>query len=85
MFVYDMKHIPTNEALWKEFMDKYSKDFDITCCLLMESFLGMEVEQSDGKIPLHLDRYIRDLVDKYSNFSDKPVCSNPTWVATQPR
>jgi hypothetical protein len=32
----------------------------------MESFLGMEVEQSDGKIPLPLDRYIRDIVEKYS-------------------
>ncbi len=59
--VYDMMHIPTNNVLCKEFMDKYSKDFDITCSVLMESFLGMEVEQSDDNICLHLDKHIKEI------------------------
>jgi hypothetical protein len=53
LFADDMMDIPMNpinSSLWKEFMDKYSKDYDITGGVLMESFLGMEVEQSDDKI-----------------------------------
>ena len=71
LFVDDMMHIPTNESLWKEFIDKYSKDFDITGGMLMDSFLGMEVEQSEGKIRLHLDKYITDIVDEFSKISAK--------------
>ncbi len=54
LFVYDMMHIPTNNALSEEFMDIYSKDFDITGGALVETFLGMDVEQSDDNICLHL-------------------------------
>ena len=86
LFVDDMMHIPTNESLWKEFIDKYSKDFDITGGMLMDSFLGMEVEQSEGKIRLHLDKYITDIVDEFSKFSAKigakPV--RPRSVPSQP-
>ncbi len=82
LFVYDMMHIPTNDSLRKEFMDKYSKDFDITGGTLMESFLGIEVEQSDGEIRLHLDKYIKDIIDEYSLFSSKPV--RPRSVPSQP-
>ena len=65
-------------------MDKYSKDFDITGGTLMESSLGMEVEQSDGEIRLHLDNlnYIKDIIDEYSLFSSKPV--RPRSVPSQP-
>ncbi len=61
LFVDDMMHIPTNDALRRKFMDKYSKDFDITCSVLMESFLSTEVEQLDDNICLHLDKYIRQV------------------------
>ncbi len=82
LFVYDMMHIPTNDALHEEFMDKYSKDFDVTSGVLMETFLGMEVEQSDDNICLHLDKYITDIVDEYSKFSAKTVC--PKNIPSQP-
>jgi hypothetical protein len=39
----------------------------------METFLGMEVEQSDDNIYLHLDKYIKDIVEEYSKFSAKTV------------
>jgi hypothetical protein len=50
LYVDDMMHIPTCDALKQEFMEKYTKDFDITGGGLMETYLGMQVEQSPGKI-----------------------------------
>jgi hypothetical protein len=49
LFVVDMMHnitlhISSCDELKKEFMDKYSKDFEITGGGLMKTFLGMEVE-----------------------------------------
>ena len=73
LFVDDMMHVPTNNALRQEFMDKYSKDFDITGGSIMESFLGMEVEQSRNAIRLHLDKYVHDIVSEYETYADKPV------------
>jgi hypothetical protein len=57
LFVDDVMHIPTCGALKQEFMEKYTKDFNITGGSL-EIYLGMQVEQSPGKIRLHLN-YIR--------------------------
>ncbi len=45
LFVDDMMHIPTCDALKQELMEKYTKDFDITGGGLMETYLGMQVEQ----------------------------------------
>ncbi len=45
LFVDDMMHVPTSDALKHEFMEKYTRDFDITGGGLMETFLGMQVEQ----------------------------------------
>jgi hypothetical protein len=50
LFADDMMHIPTCDALKQEFMEKYTKDFDITAGGLTETFLGMQVEQLPGKI-----------------------------------
>jgi hypothetical protein len=68
LFVDAMMHVPTCERLKKEFMDKYSKDFDITGGGLMETFRGMQVEQSKSTDHLHLvivRNYIRELLDEY--------------------
>ncbi len=46
LFVDDMMHAPTCDRLWKDFLDKTSKVFDITGGDLMETFLSMQVEQS---------------------------------------
>ena len=58
LFVDDMMHIPTCDRLKNEFLELYKKDFDITGGGLMESFLGMEVEQPGEVIRLHPDSYI---------------------------
>jgi hypothetical protein len=34
----------------------------------METFLGMDVDQSGDNICLHLDRYVKDILDEYSAF-----------------
>jgi hypothetical protein len=40
LFVDDMMHAPTSDVFKKEFMDKYTRDFDVTGGGLMETFLG---------------------------------------------
>ncbi len=45
LFVDDMMHVPTCDVHKQEFMAKYTKDFKITGGGLVETFLGMQVEQ----------------------------------------
>ena len=46
LFVDDMMHIYSCNAIKDEFMKLYSKDFEITGGSLMKTFLGMQVEQT---------------------------------------
>jgi hypothetical protein len=62
LFVDDMSTIPTSDHLKEEFMALYSVDFGVTGGDFMKSFLGMEVEQLEGCIKLHLDTYIQELI-----------------------
>ena len=39
----------------------------------METFLGMEVEQSGGVIKLHLDSYIQDVLIEYKDYIKKAL------------
>ncbi len=55
LFVDDLLHIATNNKLKNEIMEKYSRDLNITGGGLMKTFLGMEIEQSNRSIKLHLD------------------------------
>ncbi len=73
LFVDDMMHIPTCDSFWKEFLDKYTKDFDITGGDLTETFLGMQVEQSKKAVCLHLDNYIKELLDEYKAYATKSL------------
>ena len=73
LFVDDMMHVPTCDELKDEFMEKYKKDFDITGGGLMETFLGMEVEQSGGVIKLHLDNYIQEVLSEYKDYIKKAL------------
>ncbi len=59
LFVDGIMHIATNNKLKNELMEKYSMDFNITGEGLMKVFLGMEIEQSNSSIKLHIDHYIR--------------------------
>jgi hypothetical protein len=57
LFVDDMMHIYSSDAMKDESLALYKKDFDITVGTKMETFLGMVVEQSDKSIKIHLDNY----------------------------
>ncbi len=57
LFVDDMMHIYScaSDAIIKdEFMQLYTKDFEITGGHQMKTFLGMQVEQSDQDSPRSL-------------------------------
>ena len=78
LFVDDMMHVPTCDKLKQEFLDKYTKDFDITGGGLMETFLGMQVEQSRKQIRLHLDNYIQELLDENKAYATKSLHAKQT-------
>ncbi len=65
LFVDDMAHASTSEKLKPQFIKEYKKEFYITCEDIMTSFLGMEVEQDEKSIKLHLDTYVQDMLDEY--------------------
>ena len=65
VFVDDFATIPTSQRLKEEFETLYAKDFEVTGGGEMTTFLGLEVEQSEEGISLHLDTYIQELVEEY--------------------
>ncbi len=54
-------------------MEKYSKDFNITGGSFMKTFLGMEIEQSNRSIKLHLDHYVCELLNEYKGCIKKSL------------
>jgi hypothetical protein len=84
LFVDDMVHAPTraSKKLKQDFIAEYKGDFQITCDDLMTSFLGMEVEQDQNSIRLHLDTYIQDTLSEYKAAILKFV--KPKQVIMQP-
>ena len=54
-------------------MEKYSRDFNVTGGGLMKTFLGMEIEQSNRSIKLHLDHYIREMLNEYKAYIKKSL------------
>ena len=48
----------------------------------METFLGMQVEQSEDEIRLHLDNYIRETLDDYKAHTKKTL--HPKRTPIQP-
>ena len=73
LFVDDMMHISTSAELKEEFMSKYSKDFKITGGGLMKSFIGIQVEQGNKKIKLHLDHYVQEMLTEYKGYIKKSL------------
>jgi hypothetical protein len=73
LFVDDMMHVPTCDKLRDEFLTLYQKDFEITGGGLMETFLGMEVEQPGKVIKLHLDSYIQEVLKDYKEYIQKSL------------
>ena len=48
----------------------------------MTSFLGMEVEQEDGCIKLHLDTYVKEMIEEYKNYIKRDL--KPKQTPMQP-
>ena len=88
LFVDDMIHAATCEDLKQQFIAEYKGDFEITCEDLMTSFLGMEVEQDQDSIRLHLDTYIKETLDEYKSVVKKLLkpkkvpCSRESFWST---
>ena len=83
IFVDDMKHVPTTQFLLDEFLETYSRDFEITGGhQLMDSFIGLEVEQSQSKISLQLDSYIQETIGVYKDYVKKML--RPKLTPMQP-
>ena len=82
LFVDDMVHASTSEKLKQDFIAEYKGDFQIICDDRMTSFLGMEVEQDQNSIRLHLDTYIQDTLSEYKAAIKKFV--KPKQVPMQP-
>ena len=73
LFVDYMMHISSCDKLRAEFMKKYATDFEITGGGLMKTFLGMEVEQGDAGINLHLDHYVQTVLTEYKDYIKKSL------------
>ncbi len=69
LFVDDMMHIYSCDAIKDGFMQLYSKDFDITVDSQMKTFLGMQVEQASRSIEIHLDQYIKEVMAEYAEYN----------------
>jgi hypothetical protein len=71
-FVDDMAHTSTSTKMLKEYFALYAKDFNFFGDL-MTSFLGLETEQGPGTIKLHLDTYVKEMLDEYKQFIKREV------------
>ncbi len=61
------------DKLRDEFLALYQRDFEITGGGLMETFLGMEVEQPGKGMTLHLDSYIQGVMTEYKEYIKKSL------------
>ncbi len=68
LFVDDMMHTSTSKKMLAQFFKLYAQSFKYTGGDLMNTFVGMEVEQDNGEIGLHLDTYIQEMLDEYKAF-----------------
>ena len=82
LYVDDMIHASTSEALKQQFIKEYTRDFEITLEETMTSFLGLEIEQGPQGIDVHLDTYIQETIDDYGTYFKKPL--KPKKVPMQP-
>jgi hypothetical protein len=64
-----------------EFMQLYSKGFEITGGRQKKTLFGMQVEQTAWSIEIHLDCYIKGFVTEYAEQIRKGIPSRPKKVA----
>ena len=68
LFVDDMQHTSTSQDLMDEFMEAYSRDFEITGGEEMSTFLGLQVAHINSEIHLHMDNYVDTALKEYKSF-----------------
>jgi hypothetical protein len=68
LFVDDMQHTSTSQALMDEFMHAYSRDFEITGGEIMTTFLGLQVDHVNSEIHMHMDHYVETVLNEYKTF-----------------
>jgi hypothetical protein len=84
VFVDDFATIPTSQKLKDQFEALHLADFDVTGGSIMTTFLGLEVEQTDEGTSLHLDTYIKELMEKYQLIHTRNHSSrNVTWTRSE--
>ncbi len=71
-----MMHAPTCDKLHYEFLELYKKDFEITGRGLMETFLGMDMEQLCKVIRPHLHSNIQEVLTEYKAYIKKALRQN---------
>ena len=82
LFVDDMEHTSTSQTLMDEFMQAYSRDFEITGGEVMSSFLGLQVDHVNEEIHLHMDHYVESVLNEYKAFVIKKL--RPKTLPIQP-
>ena len=74
LFVDDMMHIFSCDAMKDEFLALYKKDFEITGgSKMMKTFLGIVLEQEDKCIEIQLDNYVKEVIAEYSDYIKKSL------------
>ena len=71
LFVDDTQHTATDPSLMDEFLRVYRRDFEITGGDLMTTFLGLEIEQDNDEIRIHMDSYLQEILAEYSKVVNK--------------
>ena len=82
LYVDDMIHASTSDALKQEFIREFSRDFDITLTENLTTFLGMEIEQGPEGIDIHLHTYIKENIEEYQKYGETAL--KPKKVPMQP-
>ncbi|KAJ4820740.1 polyprotein [Rhynchospora pubera] len=80
LYVDDMIYFGTNDAMVREFKEQMMAVFEMTDLGKMHYFLGLEVEQEEGRIFISQRKYATDLVAKFGlkgcNFVQTPMNTN---------
>jgi hypothetical protein len=73
LFVDDLQTASTSQTLMDKFLEEYSREFEITGGEVMSTFLGLQVDQVQSEIHLHMDNYVSSVLSEYKDFIRKTL------------
>jgi hypothetical protein len=73
LFVDDMMHIATNNKLKNEFMEKYSRDFNITGGSFMKTLQAWRLNRATGRSRCTLTINVREMLNEYKAYIKKSL------------